>query len=308
MNFAAAIPAGETTERAGSLAESYASCLALSRSHYENFPVASRFIPAGLRGPIAAVYAFARLADDFADEGALEPSERLNRLADWRERLRACSTDHRRHPVFWALADTIARFGLPLDPFERLITAFEMDVTKNRHKSFDDLLYYCRHSANPVGELVLRIFGEWTEERGRWSDDICTALQLANFWQDVTVDAKKDRIYIPQQDMDMFDVTEEQVMYGPVTPALRELMAAQSDRTWALFLSGRPLCDDVSPRLRKELRLVWLGGTHILEKIDAAQWNVWSSRPRIKVFDWARLMKRWLFWRSSPSPASAVSR
>lgn len=308
MNLAAAIPAGETAERAGSLADSYASCIALSRSHYENFPVASRFIPADRRGAIAAVYAFARAADDFADEGDVAPAERLRLLADWRERLRTCSTNHRAHPVFWALSDTIARFELPLDPFERLITAFEMDVNKNRHKSFDDLLYYCRHSANPVGELVLRIFGEWTEERGRWSDDICTALQLANFWQDVTVDARKNRIYVPQQDMEMFDVTEEDVMNGPASPALRELMAAQTDRAWRLFLSGRPLCDEVSPRLRKELRFVWLGGTRILEIIDAAQWDVWSSRPRLRVFDWARLMKRWLFWRASPSPVSLAPR
>jgi squalene synthase HpnC len=274
----------------------------LCRAHYENFPVASRFIPKDKRGAIAAVYAFARRADDFADEGALEPAERLRLLADWRERLRACASDHRQHPVFWALADTIVRYGLPLEPFEKLITAFEMDVTKNRHKTFEDLLYYCRHSANPVGELVLRIFGEWTDQRGRWSDDICTALQLANFWQDVTVDANKDRIYVPQQDMDTFEIGEEGVMYGPATRASRELIAMQTDRTWALFLSGRPLCDDVSPALRKELRLVWLGGTSILEKIDAAQWDVWSRRPKLNFRDWAGLFGRWLFWRRTPLP------
>jgi hydroxysqualene synthase len=291
-----AVPSTEGT--VSSLSESYAACLALCRSHYENFPVASRFLPEDRRAPIAAVYAFARIADDFADEPGCDDAERMRLLAEWRGRLKTCLENHRNHPVFWALSDTIRRFDLPLDPFERLLTAFEMDVTKNRYATFEEVLFYCRHSANPVGELVLRISGEWTERRGKWSDDICTALQLTNFWQDVTIDAQKNRIYVPLADLNLFEVSENDFMKGPATDAMRELIASQSDRTWSLFLSGRSLCDDVSPALRRELRFVWLGGTRILEKIDARRWDVWSKRPRLTKWDWAGLVPRGLFWRS----------
>jgi len=299
---------------AASLADAYAACRAMARIHYENFPVASRFLPADKRDPVAAVYAFARTADDFADESfrieengalALSPSgepgpsseERLRLLADWRARLETCATDHKNHPVFRALADTVRKFSLPLEPFHRLITAFEMDVRQNRHKTFDDLLFYCRHSANPVGELVLRIFGQWTERRGAWSDAICSALQLANFWQDVTVDARKDRLYIPLEDLQAFGLKEQAALRGPATTELREMMSALVDRTWTLFRQGRPLCADVSGALRTELKFAWLGGTRILEKIDGKKWDVWSGRPRLRAWDAPLLMGRALAWR-----------
>lgn len=282
-------------DRVESLPAAYAACLALARSHYENFPVASRRLPADLRGPVAAVYAFARAADDMADEGDLPPEERLRRLAGWRTRLHA---PHAGHPVFWALADVIARYGLPLDPFERLVSAFEQDVTVRRFPTFSDVLDYCRRSANPVGELVLRLFRAWTPARGRQSDALCTALQLANFWQDVTVDAKKDRIYAPLEDLKVMGLTERQYLDGPFTEAHRELMAHQVDRTWTLFRAGRGLCDDAPPALRKELRLVWLGGTRILEKIEAAGWDAWAGRPALDKMDWARLLCRLFFWRA----------
>jgi squalene synthase HpnC len=246
---------------------------------------------------VAAVYAFARTADDFADEPGLKPSQRLALLKNWRQRLRLCREDHQQHPVFWALSDSLTRFHLPLDPFERLITAFEQDVTQNRYATFQDLKDYCRHSASPVGELVLCLFGQWNERRGAWSDAICTALQLANFWQDVTVDARKNRLYIPLEDLKTLGVSPSQASEGPATDVLREMIAYQVDRTWSLFLEGRPLCDDVSSSLRKELRLVWLGGTRILKKIERQKWDVWSRRPSLAKSDWLALVPRWLFWK-----------
>ncbi|MBI4397073.1 MAG: squalene synthase HpnC [Elusimicrobia bacterium] len=284
--------------RASSLDDAYSACLNLCRSHDENFPVASFLLPAHLRRPVAAVYAFARIADDFADEPGRTPEDRLKCLADWRRRLRDCRRDHEAHPVFWALSDTLTSLRLPLEPFDRLITAFEMDVTKNRYASFQDLLFYCRHSANPVGELVLRICGEWNEERGKWSDDICTALQLANFWQDMAIDAPKGRLYVPQEDVKSMGLSEDSVLRGAASEELRELMAFQVDRTWSLFLRGRPLCDDVTPALRRELRFIWLGGTRILEKIQEQKWDVWSRRPKLKKRDWLGLVPRWILWRS----------
>jgi phytoene synthase len=284
---------------ADSLGGAYAACLALARSHYENFPTASWLLPRELRAPVAAVYAFARTADDFADEALPGGSpERLRLLADWRGRLhRAAAGTHENHPVFWALHDVISRFDLPLDPFDRLITAFERDVTVRRFPTFERLLDYCHHSADPVGELVLRLFRVWTPERGRRSDAICTALQLANFWQDVTVDAAKDRIYAPLEDLKTMEVSERDYQEGPFTESHRELMAHQVDRTWTLFREGRPLCNEGPWRLRLWLRAVWLGGTSILEKVEARRWDVWSGRPAPSKGDWLRMAPRWLFWR-----------
>ncbi len=277
----------------GSLPEAYSACQRLTRGHYENFPVASLWLPRSLRPSVSAVYAFARCADDFADELGMADSTRLARLSDWRRRLHAGSA-HEGHPVFWALSDVFDRHSLPRDPFDKLITAFEMDVQKNRHRTFDDLIFYCRHSANPVGEIVLRLFGAWTEPRGRWSDAICTALQLANFWQDVTVDALKNRMYVPLEDLPVFGVTEEAVLRGPSSPALKTLMAHQVGRTWTLFNEGKPLLKDSPKSLQKELRLVWLGGTEILRKIEAQGWDVWSRRPHVSKWDWVRLFGKLL--------------
>lgn len=284
----------DTLPRAvGSLEEAYAACRRLTRGHYENFPVASLWLPRSLRPAVSAVYAFARCADDFADELGMDDSTRLARLADWRRRLFA-GLAHENHPVFLALSDVVARHSLPLTPFDKLITAFEMDVRNNRHKTFDDLLFYCRHSANPVGEIVLRLFGGWTEERGRWSDAICTALQLANFWQDVTVDALKNRIYVPLEEMAAFRVTEKAVLKGPSSDPLKQLIRHLAARTGALFQEGRPLLNDCPKKWRNELHLVWLGGTEILRKIEAQEYDVWSRRPRISRWDWVRLVGKWL--------------
>jgi squalene synthase HpnC len=272
----------------GSLPDAYAACQRLTRGHYENFPVASLWLPRSLRPSVSAVYAFARCADDFADELGMDDSTRLARLSDWRRRLHS-GVAHEGHPVFWALSDVFDRHSLPKDPFDKLLTAFEMDVQKNRHRTFSDLLYYCGHSANPVGEIVLRLFDGWTEPRQRWSNALCTALQLANFWQDVTVDALKNRMYVPSEDLSRFGVTEESVFRGPSSEALRKLIAHQVERTWTLFNEGKPLLSDSPKSLRKELGLVWLGGTEILRKIEAQRYDVWSRRPHVSRWDWLRL-------------------
>lgn len=283
------------------IARSYAHCRRLCAAHYENFPVASRWISEDLRGPVSAVYAFSRTADDFADEPGPAPAERLALLADWRRRLEGCLSNAEGHPVFTALADTIRRYGLPLDPFHRLITAFEQDVTVPRHPTFAHVQEYCRHSANPVGELVLRLHRVWTPERGAWSDQICTALQLANFWQDVTVDARKNRIYIPMEDLPALGLSESDVLNGPADDNRRTLIARQVARTWTLFDTGRPLLENVPRTLRTELRLVWLGGTEILRKIEQANFDVWSRRPTLSKWDWARLFGKMLLGAPRPT-------
>ncbi|MBL0058515.1 MAG: squalene synthase HpnC [Elusimicrobia bacterium] len=283
----------------------YDACAKLAREHYENFPVASFWLPKEIRPAVAAVYAFARCADDFADEPGLTAPDRLSRLADWRRRLEACLTDHRQHPVFWALADVFSRHRLPKAPFENLLTAFEMDVQKARHATFDDLLYYCGRSANPVGEILLRLFGAWTEPMGRWSDAICTGLQLANFWQDVTVDALKGRLYIPLEDLAARGLSEQAALQGPATEALRDLMGFQVRRTRTIFAEGRALADQAPAPLRRELRFVWLGGMEILNKIERQGFDVWSRRPSLGAGDWARLVLPWLFWKPVPLAVAA---
>lgn len=284
------------------LGEAYAFCSAIASAHYENFPVASALLPRSRRPAVAAIYAFARTADDMADEPGPSADERLKLLADWRARLRRCverTGGHDGHPVFWALSDAVRVFSLPLDPFERLLTAFESDVTTTRFETFDRLLGYCRNSADPVGELVLRLFGAWTPERGERSDAICTALQLTNFWQDMAVDALKGRLYVPLEDVRSFGLSPSDLgtRAAPPDRKVRALMAFQIGRTREFFQRGRALCDGVSGRLRHELRLVWLGGTRLLEKIERQDGDVWTRRPVLGRADRAVLFLRWMFWR-----------
>jgi phytoene/squalene synthetase len=195
------------------------------------------------------------------------------------------------------VSDIVSKFDLPIDPFDRLIVAFERDVTQHRFPTFGHVLDYCVHSANPVGELVLRLFRAWTPDRGKWSDDICTALQLANFWQDVSVDARKDRIYAPLEDLAKRGVSEREYLEGPCAESHRALMAFQVDRTRDLFRRGRALLDEAPPVPRRWLRAVWLGGMRVLEKIEARRWDVWSGRPALTALDGPVLLARWLLWR-----------
>jgi len=304
------------------VAEAYAHCERITRAHYENFPVASRLLPAALRPHVCAVYAFARAADDFADEAAYE-GERLDRLSEWEALLSACLKDETAHPVFVALGDTIQRRNLPAQPLRDLLTAFRMDVTTRRHPTFDDLLHYCRYSANPVGRVVLGLFGLRDPDLAAWSDCICTALQLTNFWQDIAVDLRKDRIYLPQADMEQFGVSEEDLFLGHTTPAFVRLLRFEVARTRDLFHRGLPLvreplskpqtADVFSPslpsgerglggegsayrRLSYELRLTLLGGMRILDRIESAGCDVFNRRPALTARDKIALLYRaWRF-------------
>jgi squalene synthase HpnC len=282
------------------LAAAYAHCARLAREHYENFPVASRLLPARMRPHIAAIYAFARRADDFADEPGPTPAERLALLKDWHRRLHDA-----RSPgvtpddlIFTALHDTIDACRLPVDLFDDLLSAFMQDVNNPRYATWADVMDYCRRSANPVGRLVLRVAGHDDRRLDAASDAVCTALQLANFWQDFGRDWRHGRLYIPMEERDRHGAREADLDAGRMTAEWTLAMKAAVERTWQLFNAGRPVCDGVGGRLRWELRLTWLGGTRILEKIEANGFDVLSRRPTLGAADVATLMWGAVTWES----------
>lgn len=273
-----------------SIRTAYAECRRLARRHYENFPVASLLVPRDKRDALAAIYAFARYADDVADEPGIDG--RLEKLGAWRELLHESFAGKAQHPVFVALEDAAQRFHLSSRNFEDLLRAFESDVRVNRHRDFASLLAYCACSANPVGRLVLELFGHHEPELFALSDCICTALQLANFWQDVAVDLARDRIYLPLDDLERFNYTLDDLRAAHVDERWRELMKFEIARTRALFEQGRPLPERVAPALRLQLRLTWLGGTAVLRKIEAADYDVFRHRPSLSKLDFVRLYLR----------------
>ncbi len=268
----------------------------MAQTHYENFPVGSRWIRSDLRPHVHAIYAFARTADDFADEAQFE-GERLERLQAWREGLEGAVQKKPGSPVFQALSQTIHEKDIPVEWLDQLIQAFELDVKKNRHPDFASIESYARFSANPVGRLVLWLHGYRDENLFELSDAFCSGLQFANFWQDVAVDWKKNRIYLPQNDMKRFGYSEEDLNRQVVDDRFRRLLQMQIDRTWLLFFRARRLCDLVGKDLRMELRLTWLGGTKILEKLVQNEYDVFQRRPKIQGKDKALLLWRALTWR-----------
>jgi squalene synthase HpnC len=283
------------------LAAAYAECAARARSHYENFPIGSWLLPRRLRDDLAAVYAFARLADDVADEGDAPPAARLARLDEIDERLLACAADptSAREPLFLALGHTIRRHGLPVEPFRNLLIAFRRDAAgeSRRFATFDDVLAYCAYSANPVGRIVLGLFGRLDPQRAARADDVCTGLQLTNFWQDVRTDVvDRDRVYLPDEDLDRFPGSRDALRSGRLTPGLRDCLAFEVGRTRALFARGLALAGMVEGRLRREVRLFAHGGLAILDRIEAAGYDVLAHRPRLGRGDLARLVWKEL-WR-----------
>lgn len=257
-------------------------CEKIALGHYENFPVGSILIPRPQRPHFYSIYAFARGADDFADEGDLSSKERLELLENWRSLLIECQEGSVNHPVFIALAETIKKYELPLQLFHDLIDAFTLDVKRSRHSTFTDLLDYSRCSANPVGRLILLLFGHRDEELHQMSDKICTALQLTNFWQDVLVDLAKDRIYIPQDEQRKFGYSEIDLRANLYCDSYIRMMTSLADRTEYMFLEGKPLCNAVKGRLSIELKAIWLGGTSLLTALRQEQFNVFAHRPTIK--------------------------
>ncbi|MCV2216208.1 squalene synthase HpnC [Thauera sp. Sel9] len=271
--------------------------------HYENFPVASLLLPPRLREPVEAIYAFARSADDVADEGDAPAVARLARLHDYRLALEACARgevvrDESLAPMFARLGRAIATHALPVQPFRDLLDAFAQDVGKTRYRDFAELRDYCRRSADPVGRLLLHLYAAATPENIRRSDAVCTSLQLINFCQDVDVDWRKQRIYLPQDDMARFEITEGDIDAGRCDARWQALMAFEVQRARAMMLDGAPLALALPGRIGWELRLIVLGGLRILERIEAAGYDVFRRRPVLARPDWLRLGWRALNYRN----------
>ena len=269
-----------------SLAESYAYCADLARSHYENFTVISRFTPRRHRPALEAVYAFCRHTDDLGDEAE---GDRLTLLDEWDAELTLAYSGEPTHPIMVALQDTIRRAQIPEEPFRKLIEANRMDQGSGRFETYADVLHYCDHSANPVGRMVLHVLGEASEENVRLSDATCTALQLANFWQDVARDYAMGRIYIPLEDVRAFGCTEEQIANGVADRAFRDLVRFEVDRAQALFDEGLPLAARLSGRARLVIALFSKGGMRVLDAIRRQDYDVLSERPVV-----TRSRKLWL--------------
>jgi squalene synthase HpnC len=267
-------------EVAPSLDEARAWCKHLAESHYENFNVASWFLPKELRPHFHAIYAYCRVSDDLGDEVG-SPAQGRALLDFWGHELDACYEGRTRHPVFVALAETIKECSIPKAPFADLLVAFRQDQAVTRYETIEDVLGYCHYSANPVGRLVLAVCGEQTEENFRLSDATCSALQLANFWQDVRQDYARGRIYIPKKDMKFFGVPEEYLAEGIVTPEFRGLMRCEVDYARSLFEQGLPLIGAVNRGLAIDLDLFSRGGLEILRAIEQRDYDVLSSRPAI---------------------------
>ncbi|MSQ24724.1 MAG: squalene synthase HpnC [Dehalococcoidia bacterium] len=260
------------------LAGAYASCERMARSHYENFTVVSWFLPKRLRPSMYAVYGFCRHTDDLGDEA---PGDRLALLDSWERDFRRCTSATPEHPILIALQDTMRRHAMPAEPFLKLIEANRMDQRNSRYATYADVLHYCEHSANPVGRMVLSVFGYHDAERQRLSDATCTALQLANFWQDVRRDFDLGRIYIPLEDFPQSGYTPEELAAGVVNQHYRDLMRFEVERARALFRDGAGLPGMVDPALRIDLRLFTLGGMSVLDAIRAQGYDTLTRRPKV---------------------------
>ena len=268
----------------------------MAENHYENFPVASVLLPSRLRRPVRLIYAFARAADDFADEGDFPASVRLANLAGFGLQLDLIERGATpASPLFVELAGIIAEFQLPLGLFRDLLSAFSQDVVKTRYANFGEVMAYCRRSANPVGRLLLHLYRATDARNLAWSDNICSSLQLINFWQDVEVDYRKNRIYLPADEMAEYAVTESQIANRDAGGNWRELMLFQVDRARRMLLAGAPLGRNLHGRIGLELRMIVMGGNRILEKLQACGGDVFRDRPALRSSDWLLMLYRSLF-------------
>ena len=300
------------------VASAYAACERIARHHYENFPVASILLPAAMRPHIAAIYAFARAADDFADEGDAPPADRLALLDDWGRRLASCvsreavghaipnpqspTPNPQSDAIFLALGHTIRSRSLPVSLFEDLLSAFRQDVVTKRYRTWAEVMDYCRRSANPVGRLVLRVAGHADARLDGASDAVCTALQLTNFWQDLDRDWQKGRLYVPRDEFERLGASEAELDARVISAAWRDVLSEMAARTRRLFAEGRGVCDGLSGRLRYELRLTWLGGMRILDRLEQAGFDVFTARPTLGSSDAPALLWGAVAWRR-PQPA-----
>jgi phytoene synthase len=288
---------------AQAIADAYEACTKLTRAHYENFPV-GLLVPKEMQPHVHAIYAFARHADDLADEGyagsakaqgatdVMTPEQRLAALDDWERQLLSPPGTPGLHFIFVALHETVRQLDLPTSLCTDLLSAFRQDVVKSRYANFAEVLDYCRRSANPVGRLVLLLHGVRDEELHALSDKICTGLQLANFWQDVGVDLEKDRIYLPEDERQKFAVTEEALFARRFDDGYRRLLEFQVRRTQEIFDEGGVLTKKLHGKLRIEIRFTWLGGTKILSKIKALNYDTLHHRPTLGKSDFALLLTK----------------
>ena len=288
-------------DQAPSLAEAREYCRRLARSHYENFSVASWFLPKRLRQHFFNVYAYCRISDDLGDEVG-DPSASLLLLDQWETELDACYGGHPRHPVFVALAETVRCFEIPKHEFSDLLTAFRQDQVVSRYQTFGDLLGYCRNSANPVGHLVLYVCGYSDAERQLLSDYTCTALQLANFWQDVSADFAKGRIYLPLEDLRRFGVGEQEIHDSQNTAAFRAMMKFEVERARKWFAQGLPLVAGVDRALATDVELFSRGGQEILNAIECQDYAVLGRRPAISKSRKLTLVARAALGKLMPKP------
>jgi squalene synthase HpnC len=261
--------------------------------HYENFPVASLLAPRHLRGAIREIYRFARTADDIADEGDASAGQRLTELDALRAELdRIAAGDYPQDGPWRSLAEAVHRHRLPLDPLRDLLRAFEQDVRGLAVRDYDDLFAYCRYSANPVGRLLLVLYGRAEAPLQEWSDSVCTGLQLVNFWQDIDRDHAKGRVYLPQSEFARFGVDPAQIGQRRTSEAWSRMIRAQTQVARQLLLRGRPLAQALAGRIGWELRLVIQGGLRIADRIDASGGDVFQRRPQLGAADWACMIGR----------------
>jgi phytoene synthase len=265
----------------------------MGRKHYENFPVGSLLLPSRFRQPIALIYRFAREADDFADEGEAPAPVRLGQLERFRDQLRKIERGQGPDiPWFSELAVAIRQNELPVGAFADLLSAFAQDVTQQRYADVAEVLDYCRRSANPIGRLLLKLFQRASDENIRWSDRICSALQLVNFWQDVAIDYAKNRVYLPQDEMRRHGVTELHIAEQRCDDAWRGLIRFQIERARSMLLEGAPLGRALPGRIGLEIRATVQGGLRILEKLEGAQCDMFKHRPVLKWYDWPVILAR----------------
>lgn len=272
-----------------SLENAYAFCESIALGHYENFPVGSLFIPKKQRKYVYAVYAFARIADDIADELSADTSTKLNLLEKYNELL--ISNTATTNPIFIAIKDMNEILEIPILPYENLIRAFSMDSDFNQPDTYNDLLYYCNFSANPVGELILRIFNIYNRETAHYSNNICTALQLVNFWQDISLDLKKNRVYIPKSVLSEYDLEVEEIFALSKDSNKEQLLLELFGKTEQLFNDGKPIINNLKPyRLKLEIAATINGGECILRKAKALGVKLFNQRPKLSKFDIIKIM------------------
>lgn len=269
-----------------------------STDHYENFPVGSILLPLRLRKPVSVIYRFARSADDIADEGDADSATRLRHLEEYRRELDRIEQEQQpQSPLFRDLADIVRRYRLPLAPLRDLLSAFSQDVVKTRYANFSELMDYCNRSANPVGRLLLYLFGRTADQEVAWSDAICSSLQLINFWQDIAIDWQKGRVYLPLDDMAGHGVDESHIARGHVDARWLRLMAFQIARSRTMLESGAQLGRVLPGRIGLEIRTIIAGGRTIVGKLEASGGDVFRHRPRLRLRDWPAIVSYAFFAR-----------